>query len=463
MDLLLTHGYFLGEDAQERQVMKPYPPLGLLYVSSHLKARGFDVGVFDSTFGRIGDFEALLAQERPSVVGIYCNLMTKPTVLRMVEQCRRAGAQVVLGGPDPPHHAEEYLHHGADVVVVGEGEATLEELVPRLAARPRSRDLASVAGLVYRDEAGRTVRTAPRALLANLDAQPLPDRDSIDVEAYLQAWRSRHGMGSVSLVTARGCPYTCRWCSRSVFGETHRRRSPERVADEVAGIVERYRPDMLWYVDDVFTIHKGWILRYQSELARRGLKVPFECISRAERIDEDVARALSQMGCFRVWIGSESGSQRILDAMERRVTVDAVRQATRRLRRQGVQVGLFVMLGYEGEEASDLAATIEHLKRTEPDVFLTTVAYPIRGTPYHDEVAGRLVPPRDWAGTTDRDLVVSGRHTPRYYRFARRWVEGSVRRHRLWRARDYVGAARAATSAGAGRVGMAVFGRERQR
>jgi radical SAM superfamily enzyme YgiQ (UPF0313 family) len=463
MDLLLTHGYFLDEDAQERKVMKPYPPLGLLYVSSHLKARGFDVGVFDSTFARFDDFAALLAQERPSVVGVYCNLMTKPAVLRMAVEARRAGAQVVLGGPDPPYHAEEYLRHGADVVVVGEGELTLEELVPRLLARPGSRDLSAVAGLVYRDEAGRTVRTPPRALIANLDSQPLPDREAIDVDAYLHAWRSRHGAGSVSLVTARGCPYTCRWCSRSVFGETHRRRSPECVADEVAVIRERYRPDMLWYVDDVFTIHKGWTLRYQAELARRGLEIPFECITRAERVDEDVARALAAMRCFRVWIGSESGSQRILDAMDRRVTIESVRQATRLLRRHGVQVGLFVMLGYEGEEEADLAATIEHLKRSEPDVFLTTVAYPIRGTPYHDALDGRLAAPRDWTATTDRELVVRGRHTPRYYRFARRWVEGSVRRHRLWSAGDLVGAARAATSAGAGRVGMALFGRERQR
>jgi anaerobic magnesium-protoporphyrin IX monomethyl ester cyclase len=462
MDLLLSHGYFLEEDVQERRVMKPYPPLGLLYLSSHLKARGFDVTIFDSTFRRYQDFDAFLDRQRPGMVGLYCNLMTKPTVLRMIEACRRAGALVLLGGPDPPHYAEEYLQCGADVVVVGEGERTLEELLPCLVRRPGSRDLKNICGLVYRDEHGRTVRTAPRTLLPDLDAQPFPDREAIDIEAYLRAWRSRHGVGSVSLVTARGCPYTCRWCSRSVFGETHRRRSPASVAAELASIVERYRPDMVWYVDDVFTIHKGWTLRYDTELMRRGLRVPFECISRAERIDEAVADALQRMGCFRVWIGSESGSQRILDAMDRQVKVEQVRFTTKLLQARGIQVGLFIMLGYEGERVRELGATIEHLKTTAPDVFLTTVAYPIKGTPYYEDIADRLSPRADWSRSTDRDLAPSGRHTRLYYRFARKWVEGEVARHRHWRAGNYARAVRAAGAAGAGRLGMAVLDRWRE-
>jgi radical SAM superfamily enzyme YgiQ (UPF0313 family) len=461
MDLLLAHGYFLEADPQERRVMKPYPPLGLLYLSSHLKARGFRVGVFDSTFRAFSEFAALLRAERPPVVGIYCNLMTKATVLRMAEECRRAGAVVVLGGPEPPGYPDEYLARGVDFVVVGEGERTLEELLPRLLARPADRDLAAVAGLVYRDGDGQEVRTAPRPLIAALDAQPLPDREAIDLGLYLDAWRRHHGMGSVSLLTARGCPYTCRWCSRSVFGETHRRRSVEGVAEEVALLRDRYRPDMLWYVDDVFTIHRGWTLRYAAELERRGLRIPFECISRAEGIDDDVADALASLGCLRLWIGSESGSQRILDAMDRRVRVEQVREATVRLKRRGIQVGMFIMLGYEGEEALDLAATVDHLKRADPDVFLTTVSYPIKGTPYYDDVAGRLARRGPWEAGTDRDLLVRGRHTPRYYRFAQRWMTAEVARHLHWRNKRYLAAARAAASAGMGRLGMALAERER--
>lgn len=456
MDLLLSHGYFLGQDAAERKIMKPYAPLGLLYVSSHLKARGFDVRVFDSTFRSSDEFTAYVARERPPVVGLYCNLMTKPNVLRLAGVCRAHGATVVLGGPEPAQDAERYLEHGADVVVIGEGERTLEELLPHVLARPGARDWKDVAGLVYRDESGRVVRTPPRALIADLDAQPRPDREAIELGLYLDAWRRHHGTGSVSLLTARGCPYTCRWCSRSVFGESHRRRSPASVADEVAFLRERYAPDMLWYVDDVFTIHRGWTLQYAAELKRRGLRLPFECISRAERIDPAVADALRDMGCQRLWIGSESGSQRILDAMDRRVTVAQVQAATRLLKERGIQVGMFIMLGYEGEERADLEATVAHLKASDPDVFLTTVSYPIKGTPYYDDVAGSLTAHGPWQARSDRDLVVRGRRTPLYYRFARTWMHGEVARDRHWRAGRLLRAARAAAAAGAGRLGMAL-------
>lgn len=462
MDLLLAHAYFLAEDLQEREVMKPYPPLGLLYLSSQLKQQGFGVSVFDGTFRSVDDFASLLHRERPSIIGLYSNLMTKRQVVRLLPECREAGALTIVGGPDPPHYAEDYLDHGADFVVVGEGERTLQELMPRLLARPGCRDLSDVPGLVYRDEFGRVVRTAPRALLPDLDAQPFPDRDAVDIDAYLSAWRSRHGMGSVSLITARGCPYTCAWCSRSVFGETHRRRSPANVADEVQLIADRYRPDLLWYADDVFTIHQGFLAKYAEELDRRGLKIPFECISRAERINDSVADALARMGCYRLWIGSESGSQRVLDSMDRRMTIEQVRHATTLLQRRGIQVGMFIMLGYDGEDLADLEATIDHLKRTAPDIFLTTLAYPIKGTSYYERVNGRVLRRGAWAATTDRDLSVAGRRSPRYYGFARRWVTSEVARHRCWSEGRYLRAARAAVSAGAGRLGMAITGRQRE-
>jgi radical SAM superfamily enzyme YgiQ (UPF0313 family) len=456
MDLLLAHGYFLCEDAAERRVMKPYPPLGLLYVAGHLRARGFGVHVFDSTFARFEDFSGLLARERPPVVGLYCNLMTKAAVLRLIAACRTHGALVVLGGPEPPHEAETWLDHGADAVVIGEGELTLEELLPRALRSPGMRDWSEVAGLVYRDEHGRARRTAPRALIRDLDAQPWPARDLIDLGPYLGAWRERHGHGSLSLLTARGCPYTCRWCSRSVFGESHRRRSPQNVADEVAHLRGAYAPEQLWYVDDVFTIHKGWTLQYAAELKRRGLRLPFECISRAERIDAEIADALRDLGCRRLWIGSESGSQRILDRMDRRVKVEQVQHATRLLKQRGIEVGMFIMLGYEGEERQDLEATARHLKLSDPVVFLSTVSYPIKGTPYHAELAARLHAPGVWETRTDRELVVRGRRTPLYYRFARTWLHAEVARHRHWRHGRLLRAARAALLAGGGRLGMAL-------
>jgi radical SAM superfamily enzyme YgiQ (UPF0313 family) len=452
MDLLLTHGYFLSADAEEQRIMRPHPPLGLLYLSSHLKARGVDVGLFDSTFQRFEDFVECLKRGRPAVVGIAVNLMTKRNALRMMAAARAAGARVMVGGPDPPHHAAEYLASGADVVVVGEGELTVDELLPALLSDRRER-LPAIAGLVFCED-GTLVRTAARPLIPDLDGQPFPDRGVVNLDAYLAAWRARHGFAPVSLITARGCPYTCTWCSRSVFGATHRRRSPGNVADEVEVIAARHRPDRLWYADDVFGIHRGWTLAYAAELRRRRLHLPFECISRAERIDDDVADALKELGCWRVWIGSESGSQRILDRMERRVVLDQVTATAARLRRRGIQVGMFIMLGYDGEGTEDLRATVAHLKRTSPDVYLTTVSYPIKGTPYYDAVASRIEAPKPWAEGTDRDLVIRGRPTRRYYEFARRWISGEVARHEHWRRGDYARAVRAASSAAVGRLGM---------
>lgn len=455
MDILLAHGYFLSLDAIEQKVMRPHPPLGLLYLSSHLKQRGFRVGVFDSTFRTLEDFSDVLERDRPPVVGIAVNLMTKRNALKMIAIAKRRGARVVIGGPDPPHHAESYLKAGADVVAMGEGEQTLEELLT-------TSDPSTVRGIVFKSADGTIVRTPPRPLLADLDRQPYPDRAAIDLPRYLHAWRERHGLGTVSLITARGCPYTCTWCSRSVFGETHRRRSIVNVADEVEAIVDRYHPERLWYADDVFAIHRTWTINYAAELQRRRIRLPFECISRAERIDDDVAEALKSLGCFRVWIGSESGSQRILDAMKRKVSVDQVQETANRLRRHGIEVGMFIMLGYDGERIEDLQATIDHLKRTSPDIFLTTVSYPIKGTPYYEQVADRLAP-QEWSDATDRDLVVKGRPVKSYYDFARRWMTAEVAKDQHLRKRNYAGAARSASSALVGRIGMAVTSNWRER
>jgi anaerobic magnesium-protoporphyrin IX monomethyl ester cyclase len=457
IDLLLAHGYFLERDAAEQQVMRPHPPLGLLYLSSHLKRRGLRVGVFDGTFRTMDDFSRMLERERPPLVGIAVNLMTKRNALEMIALAKRRSARVVIGGPDPPHHAAAYLAAGADVVVIGEGERTLEELAGALA------DLSGINGIVFKAADGGIVRTPPRALLPDLDGQPHPDREAIDLPSYLNAWRERHGVGTVSLITARGCPYTCTWCSRSVFGETHRRRSVGNVADEVEAIVDRYHPERLWYADDVFAIHRTWTIEYARELERRRIRLPFECISRAERIDDDVAGALASLGCFRVWIGSESGSQRVLDAMKRKVSVEQVRDTAARLRRHGIEVGMFIMLGYDGEEMTDLQATVEHLKHTSPDVFLTTVSYPIKGTPYYDQVADRLVSPQAWGDGTDRDLVVRGRPVRTYYDFARRWMTAEVAKDQHWKRGSYGLAARSASSALVGRLGMAVTSHWRER
>jgi radical SAM superfamily enzyme YgiQ (UPF0313 family) len=424
-DLLLTHGYFLADDEKEREIMKPYPTLGLLYLSSYLRQRGFDVEVFDTTFAAREELLARLA-EGPGIVGLYTNLMTRRPVLDLMAAAKAQGWTVVLGGPESAGYPEEYLARDADVVVIGEGEETLAELLPALGERGPHR-LHGVAGTVFRDEAGAVVHNPERAQIAVLDALPWPDRERIDQSRYIEVWRRHHGMGSVNLITARGCPYKCRWCSHAVFGFSHRRRSVRDVADELEHIRDRWRPDQVWYADDVFTINHRWLFDYAAELARRGLELPFETISRADRMmSDDVLATLARMGCYRIWIGSESGSQRILDAMERGVTVEQVQTATKAAQRHGIQVGMFLMWGYEGETEGDIAATIEHVKQAGPDVFFTTVAYPIKDTAYYHELADRIVSPLPWEEATDRHYQIRGRHSRAYYKQADRWLRGEV-------------------------------------
>jgi len=430
-DLLLTHGYFLFEDEKEMQIMRPYPTLGLLYLSAYLRRAGFAVEIFDSTFAQPRElFERLTTQSR-GVVGIYTNLMTRGSVLDIIARAKRCGWTVVLGGPESANYPSEYLASGADVVVVGEGEATMTELLPALAARgPHA--LHAVRGIVFRDETGVSVRTRERPKIVDLDSIPWPDRGQIDQARYVDVWRERHGMGSVNMITARGCPYKCNWCSHAVFGYTHRRRSYVDCASELEQIMHTYRPDQVWYADDVFTISHPWLYGYAQELKRRNLRVPFETISRADRMmKEEVFATLADMGCYRIWIGSESGSQRILDAMERGVKVEQVAWVARAAKRYGIQVGMFLMWGYPGEEIADIAATVDLVSKCQPDVHLTTVAYPIKNTGYFFKVADAVVLDKEWSAATDRDYRIRGRHSRSYYKHADSWLSNAVAAARL--------------------------------
>jgi len=430
MDLLLTHGFFLTDDPKELVVMKPYAPLGILYLSSYLRSKGFAVEVYDATFGSREELFAILQSGPPSVLGIYINLTTRRSALEIVAVARSNGWTVVLGGPEPAAYPAEYLAAGAHAIVEGEGEITLQEVLAAFRAGGTGL-LDRINGLILPGEDGSPFRTPSRSLFPDLDAEPLPDRERIDMERYLRAWRDRHGAGSLSIITARGCPFRCRWCSHSTFGRTCRRRSPQGVADEVEWVMRRYQPEMLWMADDVFTIHHVWILDYAREMRRRGIRIPFECTTRADRLDVHMADALADLGCMRVWIGSESGSQRVLDAMERGVRLEQVRESIRLCRERGIETGMFIIWGYLGEEIADIEATIEHAKASLPDTLLTTVAYPIKGTPYYDDVAALLVRSSDWSCGTDRDAIIRGRPSREFYKFADCLLKSEVALHKI--------------------------------
>ncbi len=423
-DLLLTHGYFLFEDPKERQIMKPYAPLGILYLCSHLRSRGFDVDVFDTTFSSREELFKHLRTEKPSVLGIYANLMTRSNVVEILGVALEAGWTTIVGGPEPGAYSLEYLQSGARFVVSGEGELTMEELL--LALRSGEHDFSKIAGLSFLDADGNFCQNPPRSQIQNLDLQPWPARGAIDVHRYVETWRTHHGTGSVNFITARGCPFRCNWCSHQVYGQSHRRRDPIKVVDEVEWLLGEYRPDMIWVSDDVFTINHAWLRTYAAEMKQRGIRIPFECISRADRLSPEMMDILAELGCFRMWIGSESGSQRILDAMDRGVKIEQVHKAVEMCRERGIQSGMFLMWGYEGEDLDDVEATIKHVSISKPDIFFTTVSYPIKGTPYYNRIAPRLIQIGPWGKTSDRELKIQGRHSRTFYAHADKVLRDEV-------------------------------------
>lgn len=427
-DLLLAHGYFLLEDPKERVIMKPYAPLGLLYLCSHLRSKGFTVDVFDTTFSTKADLIQFLQTETPSVLGLYANLMTRSNVVELIAIARAAGWATIVGGPEPGAYSLEYLAAGAQFVVSGEGEKTLEELL--LALRVNQGNFSNIRGLAFLDAEGNLCQNPARDQIQNLDDQPWPAREAIDLHRYVRTWREHHGMGSVNFITARGCPFRCNWCSHQVYGQSHRRRDPIKVIDEIEWLLQTYSPDMMWISDDVFTINHQWIRAYHEEMRRRNIRIPFECISRADRLTPEMMDLLAELGCFRMWIGSESGSQRILDSMDRGVKIEQVQRAVEMCRERGVQSGMFLMWGYEGEDLQDIEATIKHVSTSKPDIFFTTVSYPIKGTPYYNRISESLIQIGPWGKTSDRELRIRGRHTRDFYSHADRLLREEVARAR---------------------------------
>jgi radical SAM superfamily enzyme YgiQ (UPF0313 family) len=426
LKILLTHAYFLEEDQREQQIMKPYVPLGILSISAYLEAHGIENEVFDSTFSSFEKFRQHLLDRKPDLVGIYVNLMTKLNVLKQIRFIRDnlPKTKIILGGPEVTHHAENFLRHGAHVIVIGEGEQTMLELC-RTGGTPSEK----IPGLAFLNDQQEMIRTSGREKLKNLDELPFPNRSKVNLQLYFDAWKGRHGESAISVSTMRGCPYTCKWCSRAVYGESYRRRSAMKVVDEIATLRQQYAFDTIWFVDDVFTISHKWLRAFHDELLKRKMFIRYECITRADRLNEEVIHLLKNSGCFRVWIGAESGSQKVIDAMDRRVDVKQVREMIQLAKKNGIEAGTFIMLGYPGEEDADVKETLHHLKTSDPDYYTITVAYPIKGTPMYEEVESHFFQQLPWENSTDRQIDFKRTYSRKYYDHAIRWIYNEMAIH----------------------------------
>ncbi len=406
--------------------MKPYVPLGLLYVSAYLQREKVKNYVFDATFSNREEQLQYIENQKPDIVAVYVNLMTKINVIKLIKilqkDARYGFPKIVLGGPDVTYNLENYLKAGAQYIVIGEGEQTMLELYKAITEKI---DVSLVNGIAYLEN-NRVVKTPARSKIKDLSTLPLPNRDAIDISKYLNVWTKHHGKSSMTISTQRGCPYTCKWCSTAVYGQSYRRRPAKQVVEEMAILQKKYNPDSIWFVDDVFTVSHKWIKEFHQEIQQQDIQIPFECITRAERLNDEILQLLKQAGCFRIWIGAESGSQKIIDAMDRRVNVNVVKNAIIKTNAIGIETGTFIMLGYPGESQEDINQTIKYLKEANPTHYTITIAYPIKGTALYSEIEKEITIKPNWETSTDRQIDFKRTYSRKFYDFAVKRVVNEV-------------------------------------
>ncbi|HEY1012149.1 MAG TPA: radical SAM protein [Herpetosiphonaceae bacterium] len=434
-DVLFGQSYYLRFDPKLWEAMQPYPPLGTLYAASLLRSRGYEVALFDAMLAESeAEWAAALDREQPRLAVIYednFNYLSKMCLLRMreaawamIKLARARGATVLVCGSDATDHAAEYLAQGADFVLLGEGEQTLAELVDRLSGRSDT-PLQAIQGLAFADpsavplaESAPAVTLTPRrGDLKDLDSLPFPAWDLVDVERYRALWLKRHGFYSMNMVTTRGCPYHCNWCAKPIWGQRYNVRSPENVAAELAWLKETFRPDHIWVADDIMGLKPGWLERFADLVEERGARVPFKCLSRVDLLQRpETARALHRAGCQIVWVGAESGSQKILDAMEKGTKVEQIYGAARLLREAGVKVGFFLQFGYPGETRADIDLTFKMVRECRPDDVGMSVSYPLPGTRFYERVREQLGAKQNWVDSNDLAMMYRGPFTTEFYR-----------------------------------------------
>jgi anaerobic magnesium-protoporphyrin IX monomethyl ester cyclase len=426
-DVLLTHSYHLYYDRKQTRKMQPYPPLGTLYAAALLRSAGLSVALFDTMLNDPEKgFQAALDEHRPRVVVVYednFNFLTKMCLTRMrevayhiLEVSRKAGTAVLVNGSDASDHALEYLRKGFRCVLLGEAEWTLLEAIQHL-LKGDSQGVAQTPGLAYLDdETQELVRTPHRPLTRDLDLLSFPARDLIDADQYRTAWKTAHGYFSMNIVASRGCPYRCNWCAKPIYGDSFAVRSAWSVAEEMRRLKYDFGAEHLWFADDIFGLRAKWVRELAVEVERLDAAVPFKMQSRVDLMTVDTVRALRRAGCAEVWLGVESGSQKILDAMDKGTRVEQIAKARENLRNEGIRACYFLQFGYQGETWEDIQKTVKLVQDTRPDDVGVSVSYPLPGTKFFDRVQAQLGDKTNWSDSEDLSMMFQGAYTDEFYR-----------------------------------------------
>jgi anaerobic magnesium-protoporphyrin IX monomethyl ester cyclase len=440
LSILVCHSYFLRFDQKQLERAKPYPPLATLQVAAQLRQAGHDVSLFDAMLAAgTEDYERLLEAVNPQLVLFYednFNFLSKMCLGKMRSACcemvasaQRRGARVIASGSDATDAPEPYLRAGADLVLLGEGLETLMTVVSRLETSSTgeiaglTEGLAGFATLVN-DEVSTRRGGAPPA--RSFEQKVPPAWDLVDIERYRSVWREAHGYFSLNMASSKGCSFRCAWCAKPIWGNQYLQRNAKEVAAEMTHLKRTQAPDHVWFADDIFGFRVDWVTEFATAIRMSDGSIPFTIQTRADLISERMAQALKDAGCKEAWIGAESGSQRILDAMNKGTSVAEILTARARLQAVGIRVGFFIQLGYLGEELVDVLATRKLLENARPDDVGVSVSYPLPGTKFHDLVKEQLRGKTHWQESDDLEMMFQGTYTSDFYRTVRNLLHDQV-------------------------------------
>lgn len=415
--------------------MQPYLPLGMLYAAAALRKNGFSVAAFDSMLETpsVG-FRTMLAVHRPDIVVVYeddFNFLSKMCLTRMREVAwdiagvaRASGAITIVHGSDSTDNPALFLENGFDYVLCGEAEETVVQLC---VSALRTGELTEIDGLVRSDGDGRLIRSSQR--LSKNPAWPeltFPARDLIDMEPYRTAWLDAHGYFSTNMVSSRGCPYRCNWCAKPISGNKFHLRPAAAVAEEMRTLKTEARVDHIWFGDDIFALNHHWIEEFAIEVTKREAAVPFKIQSRADLMSEQTVQHLKTAGCAEVWMGVESGSQAVLNAMDKGLDLPAVISARKLLKQAGIRACYFLQFGYPGETWDDLQQTIAFVRETRPDDIGISFSYPLPGTVFYERVQAELGEKRNWTDSDDLCIMFKAAYNTDFYRAVRDALHAEV-------------------------------------
>ena len=444
LSILIGHCFFQRFDRKQFERAKPYPPLATLQAAGLLRQAGHEVTLFDATLAESTlEYEQQLAAVKPQVVLFYednfnylskmCLGKMRRAACDMIASARRAGARVIAAGSDVSDAPEPYLRAGADVVLIGEGLATLLQLLPRLDSDLGAHNSELIEGLSGAAALidGKVTTVHGARVLPTPELDEVPVWDLVDVDRYRAIWLRAHGYFSLNMAASRGCSFRCAWCAKPIWGNRYLQRSATAVAAEMAHLKRAFNPNHIWFADDIFGFRVDWVSAFASAVQAIGGSLPFTIQTRADLIGTPMALALKEAGCVEAWLGAESGSQRILDAMNKGTTVEEILTARVRLKAQGIRVGFFIQIGYLHEQLEDLVATRELIDNARPDDIGVSVSYPLPGTRFYDKVKEQLRDKTRWDESDDLAMMFQGTYSSEFYRAIRDLLHEQVNVEKL--------------------------------